>query len=45
VTPELFRFTGENTLAISIADQPTVVVRFDPDTLAPEWTVPMCGPS
>ena len=43
VPPESVRFTGDNTLAVPLADQPTTVVRFDPDTLAPERTVMMCS--
>jgi hypothetical protein len=43
VPPEAVRFTGENTLAVPLADMPTTVVRFDPDTLAPERTVMMCS--
>jgi hypothetical protein len=42
VPPESVRFTGEYTLAIPVADQPTAVVTFDPSTLAPDRTVQMC---
>jgi hypothetical protein len=42
VPPEAVRFTSETTVAIPIADQSTVVVRFNPDTLAPDRTVAMC---
>jgi hypothetical protein len=42
VPAEAVRFTGETTVAIPIGDQSTVVVKFNPDTLAPERTVPMC---
>jgi hypothetical protein len=43
VPPESVRFTGETTLAIPVADQPTTVVTFDPSTLAPDRTVEMCA--
>ena len=42
VPAEAVRFTSETTIAIPIADQSTVVVRFNPDTLVPERTVAMC---
>ena len=45
VPTEAVRFTGANTLAVPIADQPTSVVRFDPATLVPERTVTMCDPT
>jgi hypothetical protein len=42
VPPEAVRFTSETTVALPTADESTVVVRFNPDTLAPERTVPLC---
>jgi hypothetical protein len=45
VPPESVRFTSDDTLAVPIADKPTVVLRFDPDTLAPERTIDMCDPT
>lgn len=42
VPPESVRFTGVDTLAVPIADQPTTVVHFDPDTLVPDRTVEIC---
>jgi hypothetical protein len=43
VPPESVRFTSENTVAVPVQGDSTVVVRFDPDTLLPERTVNMCG--
>jgi hypothetical protein len=43
VPAEAVRFTSETTVAVPVRDESTTVVRFDPDTLAPERTVAMCG--
>jgi hypothetical protein len=42
VPAESVRFTSETTVAVPIEDASTVVVRFDPGTLAPDRTVAMC---
>jgi hypothetical protein len=44
--PEAVRFTSETTVAVPVqGERDTTVVRFDPDTLAPERTVNMCATS
>jgi hypothetical protein len=43
--PESVRFTSESTLAVSLADKPTTVIRFAPASLVPERTVMMCESS
>lgn len=42
VPAEAVRFTSETTIAVPMPDQSTVVIRFDPTTLAPSRTVDLC---
>jgi hypothetical protein len=40
--PEAVRFTSDTTIAVSVDDEPTTVVRFDPDSLEPERVIAIC---